>query len=139
MKQIWIIILCSLAGFGLLMFGLYSLHPITFDDDSRTAATAPFVGAYTSDQLMPVNLRLNANGTFDAWTEPLHNGESGTWIWNEQAREIQLRRASGNDLFDLQRLRVDESDSDRLLWIPATVQASSAGANHKVYFTRQKE
>src|SRR5579859_893005 len=111
MKQIWIIILCSLAGFGLLVFGLYSLHPIAFADDSVTAATAPFVGAYTSGQLVPVNLRLSANGTFDAWTEPLHNGESGTWTWNEQAGEVQLHRVSGNDLFDLQRLRVDESDS----------------------------
>jgi hypothetical protein len=62
--------------------------------------------------------------------------EEGAWAWSPEHREFRLTRRAGNVPFALRRLRVDDRNPDRLLWIPDLDSLSMRGAIDYFVFIR---
>ena len=80
----------------------------------------------TTNRSLMFTLRLETNGTYIAQTadlSPVQDGDlvrlrpemsRGKWCWDAQKREFRLE--PGDFIFDIKRLKVDEFNSDRILW-----------------------
>ena len=106
------------------------------ESELPTQAIGTYVGFSTT-------IGLQADGTYwmSHWGEFRRwSVEIGAWKWNVRRKEFQLSRTLGELAISINRLRIDDRNEGRLLWIPDLLGLGEAeGAIDYVGFVKRPE
>jgi hypothetical protein len=120
------------AGFCLIAAGCRTSDPHEATADTHVGS---YVWAGTT-----LNLAADGHYTISSRDEVgQETTEQGYWTCSETTREFRLDRTAGDFKFAVRRLRVDDRNPGRLLWIPDLNPNSLRGAIEFVAFERNQD